>query len=517
MRRILLSLAIVLFFALPTFAQLDLSAFTATGRGGVATTFSTDYQTIGINPANLGFVKSFRDPLVTLGFNEASFTVRAEPLTRSELFKAIFKSGGKIEPLSYREKEELSRRYAGKEFIVNLDAMLIGASVHLPGNIGAAFSVRDRVQLYTKLGPLASNLAFLGANSAYFSHLRLSDGRILENDRFPFDQENPNATTLSEGEQASVVIGFFTNDSLNALTAREVMKDSRISASWLREYNFNIGGRIYDSYNFSLYAGAGVKLIRGILSLDIDINNNSEFNQNSLSIANGLIDFDQFSIQNNIRFSDLAFPSGAAKGFGLDFGLTMVIKRNFYVGAAITNIGKITPNAAGSYRIESNNKVRQFQGHGLDQFSLLSSTENSFAIGGERSPINWQQVEIDPIELPTNVRVGASYEYLKTVHVGIDIIQPLNKTAGNLESTLIGVGGDFRLAKLFKISSGANFIIGNRPNIPLGFTYSSRKGRYEAGIATKDIFTYLRGNAEGSTFSLATGYLRFKLGTVNHY
>ena len=101
--------------------------------------------------------------------------------------------------------------------------------------------------------------------------------------------------------------------------------------------------------------------------------------------------------------------------------------------------------------------------------------------------------------------------------MGIDIIQPLNKTAGNLESTLIGVGGDFRLAKLFKISSGANFIIGNRPNIPLGFTYSSRKGRYEAGIATKDIFTYLRGNAEGSTFSLATGYLRFKLGTVNHY
>ena len=94
MRRILLSLVIVLFFALPTFAQLDLSAFTATGRGGVATTFSTDYQTIGINPANLGFVKSFRDPLVTLGFNEASFTVRAEPLTRSELFKAIFKSGG---------------------------------------------------------------------------------------------------------------------------------------------------------------------------------------------------------------------------------------------------------------------------------------------------------------------------------------------------------------------------------------------------------------------------------------
>ena len=35
------------------FGQIENSSFTATGRGA-ATTFVTDYQALGINPANLG-------------------------------------------------------------------------------------------------------------------------------------------------------------------------------------------------------------------------------------------------------------------------------------------------------------------------------------------------------------------------------------------------------------------------------------------------------------------------------
>lgn len=519
MKRILFSLAIVLFATLPTTAQLDLSAFTATGRGGVATTFSTDYQTIGINPANLGFVKSFRDPLITIGLYESSFTVRAEPLRRSELFNALFASPERKDRLTYAQKEELASRYANKEFILNLDVMTFGASFHLPKNIGIAVNMRDRVQLYTKLGPQAANLAFLGANSGYFSHLVLSNGGDpIVNDRFPFDP-TPGATqpqtTLTEEQQASVVIGTFA-DQADASTAREVMAGSRISASWLREYNINIGARIFDSYNFSMYAGVGFKAITGIFFMDVDVNEDGEtFNENYLTVADGLINFDKFTLQSGLGALDLAFPSGASAGYGLDFGMTMVIKRNFYVGAAVTNIGEINPKSEGSYRIESNNLVEQFQGHGLDNFSILSSSENSFAIGGERSPINWQNETVDKIELPTALRVGASYEYLKTVHVGIDIIHPLKKVAGNLENTLVGVGGDFRIAKLFRISSGANFVFtsGSKVNIPLGLTYTSRKNRYEAGVATKDIITYFSNNV-GSTFSFAGGFLRFRLGTV---
>ena len=39
-------------------AQFEGSSFTSTGRGG-ATTFATDYQAVGINPANLGWEYKF--------------------------------------------------------------------------------------------------------------------------------------------------------------------------------------------------------------------------------------------------------------------------------------------------------------------------------------------------------------------------------------------------------------------------------------------------------------------------
>ena len=90
MRRVLLSLVFILFLSETSFGQLESTAFSATGRGGVATTFATDYQTIGINPANLGFVKSFRDPLITFGIGEFSTTITAEPLTRDELIQTFF-------------------------------------------------------------------------------------------------------------------------------------------------------------------------------------------------------------------------------------------------------------------------------------------------------------------------------------------------------------------------------------------------------------------------------------------
>ena len=39
-------------FSSLAFGQAEMSVFSATGRGGVATTFVTDYQSLGINPAN---------------------------------------------------------------------------------------------------------------------------------------------------------------------------------------------------------------------------------------------------------------------------------------------------------------------------------------------------------------------------------------------------------------------------------------------------------------------------------
>ena len=390
--------------------------------------------------------------------------------------------------------------------------MLFGISINLPRNIGIAFNTRDRIQLYTRLGRNASELAFLGSNASYFPFLRTSSGDILENPRNPRFSGN---APLTEEQQASVVLGFFDNPD-DASTSLDILEGSRISASWYREFNFSIGARVYDSYNLSVYAGVGYREIRGLMNVDIDIVSGpggATFQENYLALATGLIDFDEFSIRQGVGLSDFLFPSGVAKGRAIDLGMTFVIKRNLYVGASLTNLGSITSGDI-TYSIGSSN-IEQFGGGGFNSYNVISSGEDEFAVGGERSPIDWQEQEARTVDLPSTFRFGSSYEYLNTLHLGFDVVVPLNNVGGNLEDPLYAIGGEYRLNKLLRLSSGVNIggNNGGKVNIPMGLTYTARKGKYEAGVATRDLVTFLS-NTEGSTLSLATGFLRFKLGKV---
>lgn len=69
-------------------AQEGSSSYSAVGRGGVATTFVTDYRAIGVNPANLGLNQSHRDPKITFGFFEINSTFFSGAFSRKQLFDA---------------------------------------------------------------------------------------------------------------------------------------------------------------------------------------------------------------------------------------------------------------------------------------------------------------------------------------------------------------------------------------------------------------------------------------------
>ena len=160
---------------------MESTAFSATGRGGVSTTFATDYHTIGINPANLGFHKSFRDPKVTFGILEANTTFFAEAMNRRELLDAIFHS--KEVQFSTEQKQAAAEQIANTALSLNTDVMLFGASLQLPHSQGIAFSVRDRIQLFAKINENAAEIAFNGATASYFPALLLSNGDVIPNPR----------------------------------------------------------------------------------------------------------------------------------------------------------------------------------------------------------------------------------------------------------------------------------------------------------------------------------------------
>jgi hypothetical protein len=319
-------------------AQGDISAFTATGRG-VATTFTTDYQTIGINPANLGFRRSFRDPKITLGFFEQSSSFFSGALSRSELINTIlYPSDANF---SLEEKAKAIPRLQNRALAANIDFMIVGASISLPKIGGFAFSIRDRIQFFTRLNPTVTEIAFLGQNASYFPELELANGRVIRN--------TPN---LPERIREQVVGGGYYNNPDDAKNYGEILNNSRVSSVWYREYNFSYGTKIIDQYNLSVHAGAGMRFISGIALIDLLAQNNRLVEDNiSLSPTFGL-DFGenvnapqapsfQSPQQGASNFRKFLGAKPVGSGFGFDIGLNFVIKRNFYLGVALNNIGSI--------------------------------------------------------------------------------------------------------------------------------------------------------------------------------
>jgi hypothetical protein len=502
--RNVLYLALVLCWSVPALAQLELSAFTATGRG-VATTFTTDYQTIGINPANLGFRKSFRDPMLTVGFMEFNASFFSEALSRGELARSVFNP--RFYNFSPEEKEQAVERFSNRALSINLDAMLFGISVSLPKWGGFAFSIRDRVQYFSRLNREVSQILFLGHNSPYFTDLLLSNGRIISN-----------TPGLSAELRDQVVAGFTSEE--DARIYSDLLDGSRISSSWYREFNLSYGVKLIDQYNFALHAGAGVKLINGIALIDLLAEGGQLIQDNiSMSPTFGLDFGNDLQVSNpsfvglNRSASNIDKLLGArpvGRGLGLDLGINMVIKRNFYLGIAANNIGGMrwTGNA---YRL-NDGLLREIQGTGVNTFNILATSESSLQFAGDKSPLQWQGTNEITQQLPSVVRIGGSYEYFRTFHIGFDVIIPANRVAGNIEQPIYAIGGDYRINRWLKISSGINFggNQGNRPNIPAGITYNASRRFYEFGIATRDISSYLVNLDGGSTLSFAGGFARFK-------
>ncbi len=481
--------------------------FTIVGRAGVSTSFVSDYQALSINPANLGIRKTFRDPIISVGFLESNITISSEALTRKELVNAIFNSSSQT--FSYAEKVAGAKKITDKVHSLDAGIMLFGVSVSLPKFGGFAFSVKDQISFRTKLNSTISEIAFLGANASYFPTLQLSNGNLIDN--------TPN---LPAEIREQVVAGFF-KDTTNAQNYSNLIKGSRVAMAWTREFQLGYGNQIIDKYNFSLYGGASIRFIKGIALIDLAANENGLTRSNiSMSPSFGL-DFgdpdDQASAQsptflgfkNESALSKVMNPEPVGNGVGFDFGLNLRIRKRFYFATALTNVGKM--NWTGNVYSLKDGKLAEVQGYGYNNYNFFQTNASGLQFAGSKSPLGWKGDKPISIDLPTTLRVGTSYDYFGKIHVGAEIIVPMNDAPGSLGKNFIGVGGDYLFARQFKVSLGftAGGNQGNQIYYPVGFCYTGLRNFYEMGIATRDILTYFS-NTDGSIVSFSTGFLRFK-------
>ena len=231
--------------ALPAtaFAQNELSNFSATGRGGVVYTFATDYQAVGINPANLGRRTNFR---VAFTIGEVGAGIGSQSFSKTT-FKHILYDGS--QRIGAAEKATLVNQLSGDNVLnLNIDTNLFGLAITLPNGLGGlAFSSRQRVGGHLALNRNAADILINGQNAAVVKQY------------YPV----PNTS------------GTPTPTAANAPLISTVLDGTSIQAAVTNEFNVAYGIQVYQNEAFKLSLGAGYRYIQGIGIADILVSGGS--------------------------------------------------------------------------------------------------------------------------------------------------------------------------------------------------------------------------------------------------
>lgn len=475
-------------------AQHEGSVFTATGRAGVATTYATDYQAIGINPANLGLPMRYEGKHITIGLMEVGSSAYSNALTKSEL-NSLFKNVDST--LTWSQKMEAAAKFTGAPFAVNADVNYLGFAVQLEKVGGFAFGISERLQYYSQFNSTVSDILFRGYGSSYFDQLVIDYGSYT--DTVANTQQN------LEQYQGQIIKGFTNSPRLLS----QLFDGSKINMSWNREYNLSYGREVYKKENLGFYAGVGVKYIQGLNVMDIEVRDGK------------LEAFGAFTPRLGLNFVDSAFtnpsytgiqnsglPEAVGRGFGADLGITVMYKNKIKIGIAITNIGSIT--YTGNVFTVKDTAVMDLTNEGMNSYNFVNELDK---FAGDDGIFQWQGQEERTIALPTMVRFGASHRFEDKAEIGFDFVIPAKDVAGNFQRGVLAVGADFYPVKWIRLSTG--FIRGGNyvnktVNIPLGVSFIvGEGGTWEAGVASRDAITWFSSN--NPNISAAFGFLRFRI------
>ncbi|PCH98104.1 MAG: hypothetical protein COB85_02210 [Bacteroidetes bacterium] len=469
-----------------SYGQSEMSAFTATGRAGTATTFVTDYQSMGINPANLGW-KAKNEKMISFGLLEGGFSMYSEALAKSELVASL-KTGNT--EFTTAEKIKAAEEFTQTDLSMNFDLQWIGIGVQPSKKVGGfAFGVKERFQWFSNFGETLSQILFLGYQADYFTKLILNDGDTIDN-----------ISDLPDTTIAKIVKGY--SDLPKKFS--DIIDDSRMSMSWYREFNLSYGRVIIDKDKFSLYGGIGLKYLSGMAMFDISATNGDLEAFSAVTPAFGINYGDSVADDNpsTVTSSGL-FPKAVGTGFGFDIGFSAILVEKLKIGIALNDIGSITWN--GNVYKASDDKLVDMTSAGFASYNIIKESED---IMGDSGVFNWSGVHEKKVSLPTNLRFGASFMPNEKFEAGFDLILPLNKVAGNYQKVLLGVGLDVIPVPWFKVSTG--FSVGGNYgfNLPLGLLFSLGEGTWEVGVASRDIITFFSKNSP--TLSASVGLLRFR-------
>lgn len=457
----LLSIVIPVILATGAQAQLEQSSFGATGRGGTATSFVTDYQALGINPANLGFQTKYA---FSLGIAELGYGIYSEALVKDDVRAILFNNEDSI---TAAQSEVLAQAFLNEGIQFNVDVMAVGFSLRVPKFGTLAFSVTGHAAYNSKFDGEAANIIFEGYDYAgYFDTVIVTPTEIY-------------------------------GVAYEPLSLSELFGDSEFKFDVNTSFNFGYGLKLFGSEEtISAYAGIGFKYILGYGYLDMHSDGSTITGISALGLD--ILDLEA-GITSPITAS-AAEPVG--RGTGWDFGFSVKVRDGLTASASIVDIGKMKYTA----------NVLQINDFVLDtvSFSGVTSTDPIQIISdmlNEQDLIEYSGLSEFEVSLPTKLRLGASLKINDLLDVGLDAVFPMNEVAGAIETPVIGVGAQLTLFEILNLSAGLSAGGGYAYNVPAGIGLDFKI--WEIGVATRDALTWF--GETSPNVSMAIGVLRFKI------
>jgi hypothetical protein len=460
-------------------AQQEYSSVLASGSG-LTSTILSDYQCIGINPANLGINPKGRK--VYFGLADISAGLYSEPLRKSDISN-LFKDN----ELNDNERLNTIQRFTEGNLNGQVNVGLLGISYHDDRIGGFGMAIRERGFFNINLNGMAAELLWLGFNSDYF------DQKVL-------DEIN-----------GQIIAGV----SSQPKPAAELFKGTSYGMFWAREYNLSYGTMVFQTPALKIYAGAGVKYFMGYAMAEIRVDGERFYGYSSMSDVFGIeYAFGNASLAGQLNTSPFKASNAGnnaftpcGNGIGADLGFSMLIDNQLMVSCAINDIGSIswTKNV---YEASFSANISRIEMAGIPNESFHDII-NAFIV--EDDLFEWKELSSIPIRLPTTMRMGGLYQVSETLDAGLDFVLPLNNAPGSKNQPLTSVGARLKAGNWVSLTGGVSVGGGVGLNFPLGFTLSTGNA-WEFGIATRDLASLIKDNSPH--LSVTMGFLRFSFGNT---
>lgn len=492
----LFSLFFIIKFSL--FAQTQGIAYTAVGKGA-ATTFVTDYHSIGINSSALGW-KSEYEKKFTLGTSEFGFGIYSDALNVQKL-RSLYKNvqtnmtGGENSQASREEQQQFAKDFANSNVLISANYNWFGASYQNEKLGGIAFSINEDYQWDSKMGARTADLLFNGKYASIFDSLTVVFGS--DTTRIPNDG-SASADTLE-----NVISGNFAVP----VSIAYLSEGTRVRTQWTRSYNLAYGRKLFgrDSV-FVVYGGIAGRFIQSVAVFDLESNGSSVTMSSSVSPTFD-INYSQAAANSN-SFSGTnagGFPPKAVgNGYGVDISLSAILFNKLTIAAAVNNIGSVT-YTRNVYSVRDT-LISSYSLEGLDDNNITQALNSFLRDGGM---INLEGEEKYTSQNAANFRAGASLKLNQFLNFGFDIVAPFDREApGSIANPVYAFGGEVRPVKWLALSAG--YFGGGiyKNNVPVGINFILGKGTYEFGVSSRDMLSFFL--EDSNSVSMALGFMRFR-------